>query len=109
MPQAAAFDQVEQFLAEVFGVVSGALDGLGHQQQIGAVVARALVGTAQVAPEDGMTGLVNFGIGADDPGGRIKIAAGKTAVDPSQHFFQDLGHLRKIVGIFGLKAGCEFL
>jgi hypothetical protein len=30
-------------------------------------------------------------------------------VDPSQHFFQDLGHLRKIVGIFGLKAGCEFL
>src|SRR5580692_8190100 len=66
--QAAAFHQMEQLFAQILGVVAGALEGLRHKQQVGAVVATSIF-ALQMPAKHSMADVVNLRVGFHYPVG----------------------------------------
>ncbi len=102
-------NQVEEFFGQVFGVVTGALEGLRHEQDAGAVGGDALAAGFEVAVEDGATGGVDFGVELENRLREVEVAGQESLVDLGEHFLKDVGHFDKIVGVFAGEAGGEFL
>jgi hypothetical protein len=63
MPHAAAFDQVEQLLAQILDMIPGALKGLRHEQHRSAVVSAAALAAFQMAVKHRLASAVDLGVG----------------------------------------------
>ena len=90
---------MDQFFAQIFCVVAGALKGLRDEEQTGAVVALTLVLACQVTAKHRSTDLINLNIGLPHPHGGFQIPAHKALAHTDQHFFQDVGHGDEVVAV----------
>ena len=70
-------DEVADFFGEIFGVIAGALEGLGHEDDLQAGLAGDVFGILDVAEEDEVAEAVHFGVGAEDVDGFADVAGGE--------------------------------
>jgi hypothetical protein len=96
--------EVADFFGEVFRVIAGAFEGLGHEYDLQTGLAGDVFGILDVAEEDQIAEAVHFGVGADDVDGFAYVAVGEGVADIGQHFFKDGGHVGEVAGIFGIDA-----
>ena len=90
MANTSAFHQVNQLFAQILSVVSGALEGLRHQQKVGAVVAAGVFGSAfQVPVKDRAADLIDLRIGFQYPICRFQIAVDESLVHDVPAFFPE--------------------
>src|ERR1700722_1188433 len=92
----AATDYVADFFSEILGVISGAFERLGHEDDLQAGLASDVFRVLDVAQEDEVAQAVDLGIGAENVDGFANIAGGESGADIGQHFFQDGGHVREV-------------
>jgi len=104
--ETAAFDQPEQFFGEVGGVVSGALEGLAHEEHVCGVQGLSGIAVGYVASKQGAIKLVDFAVGAKDEACGIQVALGETLADTLQHLLEDIGHFKQRLRVcFGQAGG----
>ena len=73
----ASADEVADFFGEVLGVIAGALERLGHEDDLQAGLAVNVFGILDVAQEDEIAQAVDLGVGAEDLDGFADIATRK--------------------------------
>ena len=99
MPHATAFDQMEQLLAQILDMISGAFKGLRHEQHRGAVVPATALAAFQMAAKYRLASAVNLGVGLQHPGSRFEIALQKAAMDGFEHLLEDLRHGDQVASV----------
>ena len=109
MADAAALHQMEQFFSKVLGVISGTLEGLGHQQHGSAVIAAAALAAFQMTAKNSAAELVYLRVGLDYPGGGGKIAAQKALMHGLQHLLQHIGHGNQVAAVIAQQAHWKIL
>jgi hypothetical protein len=82
---ALAFDQVQDFFGQVFGVVSGSFKRLGHQEEIRAVVTRSSIGAFQMTAKHVPASLIDLRVGLQHPIRRLDIAIDKSLMNALEH------------------------
>ena len=105
----ASTDEVANFLGEVFGVIAGALERLGHEDDLQTGLTVHVFGILDVAQEDQVAQAIHLGVGAEDVDGLADIAAGKCGSAVSEHLFEQSRHLGEVAGIFGVDASADRL
>jgi hypothetical protein len=70
-------DEVADFFGEIFGVIAGALQRLGHEDDLQAGLAMNVFRILDVAQEDEIAQAVHLGVGAEDVDGFADLAGGK--------------------------------
>ena len=104
MADGLAADEMADFFGEVFGVVSGAFERLGHEDDLQAGLARNTFRILDVAKEDQVAEAVHFRIGADDFDGAAYVALREPIAGVSQHFLKDRRHPSEVAGVIRLDA-----
>ncbi len=104
MADGVAADDVANFFGEILRVIAGALERLGHEDDLEAGLARDVFGILDVAEEDQVAKTVDFGVGAEDVDGFPDVASREGSTNVSQHLFEDSGHVGKVAGVFGIDA-----
>ena len=99
-----AADQVADFFRKVLGVIAGALERLGHEDNLQAGLVSDVLGILDVAEEDEIAEAIDFGIGAENVDGLADIAVGERIADVGEHFFEDSGHAGEVAGVVGIDA-----
>jgi len=69
-----AADYVADFFGEIFGVVAGSFEGLSHEDDLEAALARDVLRILDVAKEDEVAEAVDFGVGAENVDGLADVA-----------------------------------
>jgi hypothetical protein len=105
----ASADEVADFFGEIFGVIAGALERLGHEDDLQAGLARHVFGILDVAQEDEIAQAVHVGVGAEYLNGLADVALGERGATVSEHLFEQRGHLRELAGVFGVDASADRL
>ena len=96
MPQCVSLDQTVEFFRQVLRVISAALQGLCHQQNVKAqrVLLPSIVG--EVALKQGVTDAVQFGIRAQDLACILNVEGNESAMNVFQHVSNDGRHLNQV-------------
>src|ERR1700683_5704973 len=71
-----AADYVADFFGQVFRVIAGALEGLGHEDDLKTGLAGGVFGVLDMAQKDQIAKAVNLGVGAENVDGFPDVAAG---------------------------------
>ncbi len=69
-----AADEVADFFGEILGVIAGAFERLGHEDDLQAGLAGDVFGILDVAKEDQIAEAIDFRIGAEDVDGFADVA-----------------------------------
>ena len=72
-----AADDVADFFGQVFGVITGALEGLSHEDDLQTGLAGNVFWILDVAEENQVAEAVHLGVGAEDVDGFADVAAGE--------------------------------
>jgi hypothetical protein len=99
-----AADEVADFFGEVFGVIAGAFEGLGHEDDLQTGLTGNVFGILDVAEENEVAEAIHFGVGAENVDRFADVAGGKGIADIGEHFFEDGSHVGKIARILGIDA-----
>src|SRR5579871_6573534 len=101
VPQASAFDQAVEILGKIGSVVSGTLQGLGHQKDFesGSIALRD--GFGQVLLEQGMADSVDIFVHLQDPSSTFEVQIRKSLMNQVKHFPQNGRHLYQLAYIRG--------
>ena len=99
-----AADEVADFFGEILGVIAGALERLGHEDDLQAGLAGDVFGILDVAEEDQIAEAIDFGISAKNVDGFADVAGGEGVTDVGEHFFEDGGHVGEVAGVLGIDA-----
>ena len=104
-----AADQVTDFFGEVLGVIAGALEGLGHEDNLQAGLAGNIFRVLDVAEEDQVAQAVDLSVGTENIDGLADIAIreGRSAV--GKHFFQQGCHMGEFASVLGINAAADGL
>jgi hypothetical protein len=97
-------DDVADFFREIFGVISGALERLGHEDDLQAGLAGDVFGILDVAEEDEIAQAVDFGVRSEHVDGLADVAGGEGVADVAEHFFEDRGHVSEVASVVGVDA-----
>ena len=100
-------DEVADFFGEIFGVIAGAFEGLGHEDDLQAGLAMDVFRILDVAQENEVAQAVHFGVGAENVDRLGNFARGKGFTAVGQHFFEDGGHLGEVAGVIGVDASAD--
>jgi hypothetical protein len=104
-----AADQVADLFGEVLGVISGALERLGHEDDLEAGLAGDIFRILDVAQKDQVAQAIEVSIGAEDINGLTNTAFGEGGSAVGEHFFQQGGHLREFASVLGINASADGL
>ena len=107
MADGVSADEVADFLGEVLGMIAGAFERLGHEDDLQAGLAVNVFGILDVAQEDEVAEAVHFGVGAEDVDGFADFSGGEGGAAVGQHFFEDGRHLGEVAGVFGVDASAD--
>ena len=99
-----AADEVAHFFGQIFGVIAGTLEGLGHENDLQAGLTGDVFGILDVAKKDEVTKAVHLGVGAENIDGLADVAIRKSVADVGKHFFEDGGHVSEVASVFGIDA-----
>jgi len=105
----ASADEVTNFFGEIFGMIPGPLERLGHEDDLEAGLAVRIFGILDVAQEDQVAQAIHLGVGAQDVDGLGDIAVGKCGAAIGQHLFEERRHLGEVAGVFGVDASADGL
>ncbi len=94
-----AADEMADFFGEVLGVVAGAFEGLGHEDNLQAGLAGDVFGILDVAEEDQVAQAVDLGVGAENIDSLADVASRESIADIGEHFFEDGGHVGEVAGV----------
>jgi len=97
-----AADEVADFFGQVLSVIAGALEGLGHEDDLEAGLTGDVFGILDVAKKDEVAEAVHLGIGAENVNSLADVAIRKSVADVGEHFFEDGGHVSKVASVFGI-------
>ena len=97
-------DEVADFLGEIFGVIAGTLERLGHEDDLEAGLAGDVFGILDMAQEDQVAEAIDFRIGAENVDGFADVAGGEGVANVGQHFLEDGGHVGEVASVFGIDA-----
>lgn len=97
--QAAAFDEAKKFFRQIRRVISGTLQRLRNQKQVGMVLRFFLVFRLKVPAKKRFVNLVNFAIGTQNVTRGIQFAPGKSLTYLLQHFLQNFDDGDEVFGI----------
>jgi len=100
-------DKVADFFGKIFGVIAGALEGLGHEDDLQAGLAVDVLRILDVAQEDEVAETVHFGVSAKDVDSLADLAGGECGAAIGEHFFEDGRHLSKVPRVFGVDASAD--
>ena len=97
--QAASFNKAVEFFGKVGGVISGALQGLGHQKyfEAGSVALRCIF--SQVLLEHGVADAVDVFIHLQDFAGAFQIESDESFVNKVEHIAQNFRHGHELAHI----------
>src|ERR1700757_1124273 len=109
MPQAAAFDQVVEVFGKIGGVVPGALQGLGHQQDFESRCVALGNGFSQVLLKKRVADSINILVHLQDGAGALEIEGRKPLVYQVEHVAQDGRHLDQLANIGDRDPGGSIL
>jgi hypothetical protein len=107
MTDGASADEVANFFGEILGVVAGALQRLGHEDNLKTRLQVQILGILDVAQEDKVAEPVHFSVGTQDVDRLANIPTGKRGAAVAQHFFEKGRHLREIAGVLGIDASAD--
>jgi hypothetical protein len=99
-----AADYVADFFGQVFRVIAGPFEGLGHEDDLQAGLAGDVFGILDVAEENQVPEAVDLGVGAEHIDGFADVAVGEGIAHVGQHFFEDGGHVGEVASVFGIDA-----
>jgi len=99
-----ATDEVANFFGQIFGVIAGTLEELGHEDDLQAGLTGDVFGILDVAKKDEVAEAVHLGVGAENVDGLADIAIRKTVADVGEHFFEDGSHVSEVASVFGIDA-----
>src|SRR5579863_3811292 len=102
-------DEVADFLGKILGVVAGAFERLGHEDDLQAGLAMNVLGILNVAEENEIAQAIHFGVGAKNINGLGDFAVGKCGPAIGEHFLEDSRHLGEVAGVFGIEAAADGL
>jgi len=100
----AAADEMANLFSEILGMITGAFERLGHENDLQAGLAGYIFRILDVAEEDQIAEAIHFGIGADNVDCFAYVAVGEGVADIGQHFFEDGGHAGQVAGVLGINA-----
>ena len=101
MAEAATFDQAIEVLGEIRGVIAGALQSLGHQQDLETGCVPLRNGLSQMFLEQGVANAVDILIHLENFAGAVEVKGLETGVNEIQHLAQDCGHLDELANVRG--------
>lgn len=104
-----ATDQVTDLFGQILGVISGALQGLGHEDDLQAGLAGNIFRVLDVAEEDQVAQAVDVSIGAENIDGLADIAFGEGGSAVGEHFFQQGCHVGEFASVLGINASPDGL
>jgi len=97
-------DEVADFFGEVFGVIAGALERLGHKDDLQAGLMGNVFRVFDVAKKNQIAKAIDFGVGAEDVDGLADLVIGEGDADIGEHFFEDGSHAGEVAGVIGIDA-----
>src|SRR5579863_10609345 len=97
-------DEVADFFGKIFGVIAGALERLGHKDDLQTGLADEIFWILDVSQEKKIAQAVHFSVGAEDVDRLANLALGKSRAAVGEHFFEDGGHVGEVAGVFGVDA-----
>ena len=99
-----AADYVADFFGQVFRVIAGAFEGLGHEDDLKTGLAGDVFGILDVAEEDQVAQAVDLGVGTEHIDSFADVAARESVAYVGQHFFEDGGHVGEVASVLGIDA-----
>src|ERR1044071_4813340 len=102
MANGVAANKVADFLGQIFGVVSGALEGLRHEDDLEAGVALQVFGIFDMAEKNQIAQTVYFSIGTKHVDGFLDVAGGEGSSGIRQHFLEHRSHVSKVANVLGI-------
>ena len=103
----ASADEVTDFLRKILSMIAGALERLGHEDNLQARLAVDVLRVLDVAQEDEVAQAIHLGVGAENLDGLADVAIGKSIAAIGQHFFQEGCHLGEVASVFRVYASAD--
>jgi len=97
-------NEMADFFGEILGVVAGALERLGHEDDLQASLTVNVLRILDMAQEDQVAQAVHFSVGAQNVNGFGDLAGGECSTTIGEHFFQDGRHLSEIASVLRINA-----
>ena len=105
----ASADEMAYLFSQILGMIAGALQGLGHEDDLQASLVGSVLRVFNVAEKDEVSQAIHLRICAQDLDGLGYVALRECMSAVGEHLFEQSRHARQLADILGIGASADGL